>query len=115
MASNVGGSFWHLLPVVVPEQMTARGITMAINPWQAPAFSGMVGTTGEPAEPALAVTLETPLSWLRTAQPLDKFEREWLCVRRYSCDQALATRVHAFADVRPGDDPPDTTVQTDSG
>jgi hypothetical protein len=112
---TASGGFLHLLPTVIPAGMTATGITVSMLPWFAPAFSGVVGTTSETHAPVVAVTFEWPMNWLRTAQPLSKFEREWLFLRRYSGDQALAMGTHAFADVQPGGDPPDTTVQTDAG
>jgi hypothetical protein len=109
------GGFLHLLPTVIPEGMTATGMTVSMLPWFAPSFSGVVGTTIEASAPAVAITFEWPTNWLRTVQPLGKFEREWIYLRRYSGDQALATGTHAFADVQPGDDPPDATAQTDAG
>ena len=64
----------------------------------------------------LAISSEWPLSWLRTVEQLPKFDRELLYLRRYSSNRALATRgMHAFGDVRRGDDPPDATVLTDDG
>ena len=109
------GGFLHLLPTLIPRGMQATAMTVSMSPWLAPAFSGVVGTTTDTASPALAVTFEWPMNWLRTTTPLPKFDREWLFVRRYSCDQALAMGRHAFADVQPGGDPPDVTALTDAG
>jgi hypothetical protein len=55
------------------------------------------------------------MSWVRTVQDVPKYEREWLCLRRFSADQALAAGVHAFADIQPGTDPPDCFVMTNDG
>jgi hypothetical protein len=115
MERGASGGFLHLLPTVIPEGMTAHALAAAISPWLAPAFSGVVGTTSDDARPVLAVTFEWPLNWLRTPEALPTFEHEWLLLRRYSSDQALATGNPAFADVKPGSDPPDATVQTDAG
>jgi hypothetical protein len=93
--------------------MTCTGISFALTPWLAPAYSGLVGTTS--GEPAVAVTFEWPLTWLKTVEPLGQFESEWLYLRRYSADQALATGQHAFAAVQKGGDPPDALVRTDAG
>jgi hypothetical protein len=109
------GGFLHLLPTLIPKGMQATAMTVSMSPWLAPAFSGVTGTTTDTASPALAVTFEWPMSWLRTTSPLTKFDREWLFARRYSCDQALATGQHAFSDIQPGDDPPDTIAQTAAG
>lgn len=112
---STSGGFLHLLPTFIPAGMTATGMTVSMLPWFAPSFSGVVGTTTEASAPAIAITFEWPTNWLRSAQPMSKFEREWLYLRRYSGDQALATGTHAFADIQPGGDPPDTTVQIDAG
>jgi hypothetical protein len=115
MVEQGEGGFMVLFPTVVSENMTITGMIAAMLPWNAPAFLGMVGTTAADGEPALTVTMEWPMIWLRTTEPLPKFNREWLFMRRFSSDQALATGIHAFAQVQPGSDPPDATVQTDDG
>ena len=102
MTSGPSGGFLHLLPTFIPRGMQATAMTVSMSPWLAPAFSGVAKTTTDTASAALAVTFEWPMNWLRTASPLPKFDREWLFARRYSCDQALATGQHAFADVQPG-------------
>jgi hypothetical protein len=115
-AQQGGGGFLHLLPTVLPQGMTVSALSAAMLPWFSPAFSGVVGTSqGTPPEPAMAVTFEWPISWLRTPTPIPKFDREWLYARRFSADQALLTGVHSFSNVRPGGDPPDTIVTTDQG
>jgi hypothetical protein len=108
-------TFQHIFPVRAPLGTTFAGGTILLLPWGAAAFYGLLGTTGAGA-PLLAVASEWPLIWVRTAAPLSKFERELLYLRRYSSDQAVATRGnHACGDVQPGDDPPDATVRTDDG
>jgi hypothetical protein len=110
------GGFLHEIPVFLPRGMSTTGLSSALLPWLSPSYSGVVGvTTGTPAEPVVAVTFEWPMSWLRTLQEIPKIEREILCIRRFSADQALARRVHAFSNVQPGTNPPDTTVTTDKG
>jgi hypothetical protein len=107
-----GGGFLHLLPTVLPQGMTVSAFSAAMLPWMSPSFSGVVGTSqGDLPEPVMAVTFEWPIPWVRTIDPIPKFSREWLCVRRFSADQALTGGVHAFSDVRPGADPPDTIVR----
>ncbi len=108
-------TFQHIFPVRAPLGTTFTGGTISLLPWSAAAFYGLLGTTGAGA-PLLAVASEWPLIWVRTAAPLSKFERELIYLRRYSSDQAIATRGnHAWGDVQPGDDPPDATVLTDAG
>jgi len=98
-----------------PLGATLTAVIVSPLPWSASAVSAYLGTTNEGA-PLLAVGAEWPLSWVRTTAPLTKFEREWLYIRRYSSDRALATGAgHAFADVQQGADPPDATVLTDAG
>jgi hypothetical protein len=110
------GGFLHMIPVFLPEGMTTTGLSNALLPWLSPSYSGVVGITlSAPAEPVVAVTFEWPMSWLRTLKEIPKVEREILYIRRFSADQALATRVHAFSNVQPGPNPPDTIVTTDKG
>ena len=110
------GGFLHLIPVFLPGGMTTTGISNALLPWLSPSYSGVVGTTlSVPAEPVMAITFEWPMSWFRTVQEVPKMEREILYIRRFSADQALARRIHAFSNVQPGPNPPDTTVSTDKG
>jgi hypothetical protein len=114
--SSPQGGYLHLLPTVLPQGMTVAALSAALLPWFSPAYSGVVGTSQTaPPEPALAVTFEWPISWLRTAEEIPKFDREWLYVRRFSADQTLTTGQHAFSNVRPGGNPPDTLVTTDQG
>jgi hypothetical protein len=110
------GGFAHSLPLIPPADMNVTGLAARLTPWQGVAFASMTGaTTGPKPEPALAVVLEWPLTWMRTAAPIPKFERESLCIRRFSLDQGFATGKHAFENVEPGGDPPDATVDTTSG
>jgi hypothetical protein len=116
MTTPQGGGYLHMLPTVLPRGMSATGISAAMLPWLAPSYAGVIGTSQDtPPEPALAVTFEWPLSWLRTVNEIPKFDREFLCIRRFSSDQALAMGSHAWANIRPGSDPPDTLVATDRG
>jgi hypothetical protein len=108
-------TFLHAFPMRAPLGTTLTGGVVSLLPWGASAFCCYLGTTKEGA-PLLALAAEWPLIWVRTTTPFSKFEREWLYIRRYSSDRALATRgSHAFADVQPGGDPPDATALTDSG
>ena len=110
------GGFLHMIPLFLPEGMTTTGISSTLLPWLSPGYSAVVGTThNNPPEPVLAVTFEWPMSWLRTVQEIPKLDREILYIRRFSADQALALGTHAFSNVQPGANPPDTTVTTDSG
>jgi hypothetical protein len=104
----------QLLPIALPIGLTVNAMTFAVSPWGVPAFAGMVGATAA-NEPTLVVGFETPSSWIRLSEPLDKPTLETILVRRYSLDQRLATGTHAFAAVQPGSDPPDVIAQTDSG
>jgi hypothetical protein len=108
------GGFMVLLPTVAVENMTMTAFAAAMLPWNAPAFLGVFATTAN-GEPALTVSMEWPKIWMRTTEPIPKFDRESLFIRRFSSDQALATGTHACGYVQPGNDPPDTTVQTDNG
>src|ERR1039458_8192188 len=101
-----GGGYLHMLPMYLPEGMTVTAMSAAMLPWGSPAYLGALGTTPE-GDPVLAATLEWPVNWLRTTDPVPKFDREWLQLRRYNADQALAVGAHAFASILPGDDPPD--------
>ena len=109
-----GGGYLHMLPMYLPEGMTVTAMSAAMLPWGSPAYLGALGTTPE-GDPVLAATLEWPVNWLRTTDPVPKFDREWLQLRRYNADQALAVGAHAFASILPGDDPPDAVVTTDGG
>ena len=51
------------------------------------------------------MSFEAPISWVRTTTPLEKFDREWLYLRRFSSDHAMGTGTHAFANVCGGDPP----------
>lgn len=117
--TNTSDGYLHLLPLFLPEGMTLTSISFSILPWLSPAYSGVVGTTAaNPPEPALTITFEWPIPWLRALNPIEKIHREILYVRRFSADQALVTGVHAFSNVQPGPHPnsaPDTTVTTDQG
>lgn len=96
--------------------MTLTGVMCLLTPWQAPAFASLVGTTAETSpKPALAVVHEWPLNWLRTIEPIPKFDRELLHLQRFSADHRLATGTHAFADLQAGSNPPDAVAQTDAG
>lgn len=111
-----GGGFIHLLPAVVPAGMTIQAASFSLLPWGAPAYSGFVGHKSEsPRHPLLSVTFEWPIPWLRATEPLKQFDQEWLYLRRFSADQALATGEHAYSEVRPGNDPPDATINTSDG
>jgi hypothetical protein len=107
-------SFLHAVPVRVPDGARLDKITFRPLPWSASAVMGLVGATVDGA-PMLAIGTEWPLSWLRTIQPLPKFDLELLHLRRFSSDQVVATGDHAFRDMQPGGDPPDVTVLTDAG
>jgi hypothetical protein len=104
----------HTFPVRVEIGWNISAVAIAPLPWSGAASFSLVGTDAD-GEPLLVVGFEWPLSWLRTVQPVEKFHVEWLHLRRFSSDQALATGDHAFGDVRPGNDPPDATVLTDAG
>lgn len=108
------GGYLHLLPTYLPAGMTCTAMSVAMLPWLSPAYGGIVGTTVA-GVPAVAVTFEWPVNWMRTTTPLSKFDREWLQLRRFSADQALAVGTHAFASVEPGNDPPDAVAKTDGG
>jgi hypothetical protein len=110
------GGFIHLLPAVVPGGMTLEAMTFSLLPWQAPSYGGLVGhKTDSPGTPLLSVTFEWPIPWLRVTEPIKQFDQEWLYLRRFSSDQALATGEHAYSEVQPGADPPDATVSTAAG
>ena len=108
-----------MLPFYLPSGMTFTGISMSALPWMSPSYTAVLGaTTSNPPEPAVTITFEWPIPWLRTLTPIEKTDREILYVRRFSADQALVTGVHAFSNVQPGPHPnlaPDTTVTTDQG
>jgi hypothetical protein len=93
---------------------TFTHISVMPLPWSGAAFSAMIGTNAD-GEPLISVWTEWPLQWMRSREQASKFELEWLHLRRYSSDRALATGTHAWGDIRPGDDPPDATVLTDAG
>jgi hypothetical protein len=59
--------------------------------------------------------MEWPITWLRTVEPLPKFDHELLLLRRFSSDQAIVTGRHAYGHLKPGADPPDATAITDAG
>jgi hypothetical protein len=107
-------SFMHTFPVRVPWGAKFSAVAVLPLPWSGAAYFAVVGSAPD-GSPLLAIAAEWPLSWLRTAQPLSKFDRELLQLRRFSTDQAVATGTHAFRDVQPGPDPPDATVMTDAG
>ncbi len=89
-------------------------VTFLPLPWGGTAAQAWLGTNPAGA-PLLSIATEWPQIWLRTKEQLTKFEREYVYVRRFSADCALATGTHAFGDVQPGPDPPDATVMTDAG
>lgn len=109
------GGYLQMLPVFLPEGMTVTGATVSLLPWTSPAYYGLVGTSQSPPEPVIVVSYEWPFSWLRTVDEIPKFQLELLHIRRFSSDQALATGTHAFSNIQPGGDPPDSTVTTDQG
>jgi hypothetical protein len=69
------------LPVVAPEGMTITAIQTAMLPWQAPRALATLGHTTEGNDPALSIAMEWPIIWLRTLQPLPKFDHETLLSR----------------------------------
>jgi hypothetical protein len=105
--------YLHQIPTVIPAGMRVDGIRVATTPWFAPLHSGVVGVFD--GQPALALTYEWPMTWLRSAERVDKFTLEWLFLRRFSTDRRLATGEHAFSQVERGPDPPDATVVTNAG
>jgi hypothetical protein len=108
--------FIHSIPIAVPEELTFVEPMISILPWFAPAYNAQLVTTARPdAEPGLLLGSEWPLSWLRTVETIPKYELEWLHLRRFSLDHAIATGAHAFANVQPGGDPPDAVAQTADG
>lgn len=115
-SDEVAGRFMLSLPIILPADLMATSVTFTLLPWGAPAFHGTIGTAQDDAcTPALVVTFEWPISWLRVAEPIPKFDRESLYLRRYSTDQALAQGVHAFSTIQRGADPPDARVVTNRG
>lgn len=103
-----------VLPVVVPAGFRHDGVVTSLLPWHAPSFSALVGE--KDSQPALAVMMEWPAVWLRTAEPIEQYDQEWLLIRRFSADHAIATGgSHAYAQVEPGANPPDATVATANG
>jgi hypothetical protein len=112
-AAPPGGGYMHVLPVILQAGMAVTHVSMPLLPWSSPSYGAVLGQWQ--GEPALAVMYEWPIPWLATAQDLDKYEREWLCLRRFSADQARAGRGHVFGEIRPGADPPDCAVATDAG
>jgi hypothetical protein len=104
----------HFFPIRVEVGWNISGMALALLPWSGLASYSLVDTDADGA-PLLVVGLEWPLSWLRTVDPLEKFHLEYLHLRRFSADQALATGHHAFGDVQPGSDPPDAIAQTVTG
>ncbi len=82
-------------------------------PWGTPAYGWLEGTSAG-GEPMVTIGTEWPLIWLRTVDKLSKYQLEEICLRRFSADQALAWGTHAFGPVKPGANPPDAVVQTQS-
>jgi hypothetical protein len=109
------GGYMFLLPTAVPEDMVVTDMILAMLPWNAPRCVAMAGQRSADGAPTLTITMEWPITWLRTVEPLPRFELEALLLRRFSSDQALVTGRHAFGVVEPGPDPPDATAQTDAG
>lgn len=112
-AASPAGGYIHVLPVILQAGMSVTHVSFAPLPWSSPAYSGLLGNSS--GEPTMVVGYEWPIPWIATVQELPKNQREWLCLRRFSADQALAAGVHAFAEIQPGADPPDCTVVTDEG
>jgi hypothetical protein len=112
--SEQGVAIKTVLPVAVPAGFRVDGIVASMLPWHAPSVFGLVGA--KDSQPALAVTMEWPTVWIRTAEPFEQYHQEWLLIRRFSADQAIASGgTHAYGRVEPGANPPDATVATSSG
>jgi hypothetical protein len=108
------GGYMVALPAYAPADMTITGMEVAMLPWQAPRVLVALAQTSD-GEPAFSIAMEWPITWLRTVEPLPKFEHEALLLRRFSSDQALVTGRHAYGRLEPGADPPDATAITDGG
>jgi len=116
MNGDTGGGYMHFVPFVAEPRTKISGMITSMLPWGAPSFAAMtVTTSGVSPEPALAVAVEWPVSWMRIVEPESKFDIEWLRLQRFSSDHALSGGTHAFTHVQPGSDPPDATVQTNTG
>jgi hypothetical protein len=103
-----------VLPVGVTPGMKITHMVPLMLPWAAPRVLATYGYSAED-EPALGIVMEWPITWLRTVEPLPKFDHELLLLRRFSSDQAIVTGRHAYGHLKPGADPPDATAITDAG
>lgn len=90
------GGYMVFLPTLAVEDMTITEISGLMLPWMAPSCIAAHGRKDDTDEPALSLAMEWPMTWLRTVEPLPKFEHESLLLRRFSADQALATGRHAY-------------------
>lgn len=107
------GGYIQVLPVILQAGMSVTHVSTSLLPWSSPGYGAVLGQWQ--GEAALVVMYEWPVSWVAAVQDLPKYDREWLCLRRFSADQALAGGGHAFGEIRPGGDPPDCSVVTDDG
>lgn len=104
----------HMVPIHPPGGFRSTGVIASMTPWMTPGFMALNGTTAN-GDPGVAISFETPVQWLR-GERAPKLDHEILLLRRFSTDQALATGgIHAFSDIREGQDPPDAVAVTSEG
>lgn len=110
------GGYMHMMPVQVDQNMLPEATLARVLPWQAPGLVALQGrANGGLGGHLLAICYEWPISWLRTADVIEQFDLEWLCLQRYRTDHLLANGTLPYVDVAKGGDPPDAVVTTASG
>lgn len=116
MTDPFAGGYMHLVPFFVPESLNATAIAASVTPWKSPGVFALSGRLADdPSSPVVGIAYESPVPWLRTADPIPKSELEFIHVARFRLDAMVAADGHVFGNLRKGDDPPDVIVETADG
>lgn len=98
-----------LLPYLARESGSVSSIVAGMTPWGAPLVSGLRGED-EAGRPWLGLICETPVSYLRVAEPMGVKEHELLHLQRLAVDARLATGSELYDAIVGEAEPPDFVV-----
>jgi hypothetical protein len=107
---------WSLAyPIFLPKGATLEHFLVGPSPWGMPLALGVAGTTDR-SEPAVWLSLEQPVAWMRPDARLDKAFVEFAHLQRFAADARLASGADPYTAIEQNQtDPPDFFAWQEDG